>query len=81
MIRTDGHAASPTVRHHDDPFDWSDRADWRPSMGSTCRRALCSALATDEVIGLCRHHRWEQEALRDIYGRLGFFRLGNRDLV
>ncbi|MBO0893296.1 MAG: hypothetical protein J2O39_02880 [Acidimicrobiales bacterium] len=50
-------------------------------MGSTCRRALCSSLATDEVIGLCRHHRSEQEALRDLYGRLGYFRLGNRDLV
>jgi hypothetical protein len=69
------------VDRHDDSFEWNDRADWRSTMGSTCRRALCSALATDEVIGLCRHHRSEQEALRALYRRLGYFKLGNRDLV
>lgn len=50
-------------------------------MSLTCRRVRCSALATDDVIGLCRHHRSEQEALRAVYARLGYFKLGNRDLV
>lgn len=65
----------------EDAFDWIDCAEWRPTPGPTCRRLLCSAAATDEVIGLCPDHRAEQDALRAGYARLGYFRLGNRDLI
>jgi hypothetical protein len=72
---------STIVADSEDAFDWIDGADWRPTRDPTCRRGLCSAPATDEVIRLCRRHRAEQDTLRAGYARLGYFRLGNRDLI